>query len=440
MRQGGLVEVAGRRARASSARPRGKPGSVVLAAMEGTRPLLVEVQALVSPRELVPPRRVCNGIDRNRLALVLAVLARHAGVGTGTRGRVRQRRRRRARRRAGRRPGGRAGGGERRARRRGGDGREPLACFGEIGLTGELRSVAPRRPPRRGGCEVRARAADLPGDRADAAPRAAGRARPAGGRGSLSSGRWTSSPANRTSSCAPIARAARSSCSRSPTTCGSSRPRGAIPGRRFDWDRREWFAPVDDWVGAHVADILARFPELEPSDEAATWLRGLGERWIGAVGTARHDGRGWFVLRTRAGELPEAMRDGRGRARRRGTTRAAGRRRGGGDRRRARRAARRRGGALPDGARARARPAADAAGVTRDVDGARLGLDVLWDHDAGAAFEQLPGAEAGRRLPLDPWVIEPLDAFLGMHGAAVDGPAAAGARRSCAPSTTRRPR
>ena len=80
-----------------------------------------------------------------------------------------------------------------------------------------------------------------------------------------------------------------------------------VPGRRFDWDRREWFAPVDDWVGAHVADILARFPELEPSDEAATWLRGLGKRWIGAVGTERHDGRGWFVLRTRAGELPEAI-------------------------------------------------------------------------------------------------------------------------------------
>ena len=42
--------------------------------MEGTRPLLVEVQALVSPSELVPPRRVCTGYDRNRLALVLAVL------------------------------------------------------------------------------------------------------------------------------------------------------------------------------------------------------------------------------------------------------------------------------------------------------------------------------------------------------------------------------
>src|SRR3954471_16882039 len=83
MHQGGLVEVLDPSARFVG-EATGKPGSVVLAAMEGTRPLLVEVQALVSPSELVPPRRVCNGIDRNRLALVLAVLARHAGVGTGT--------------------------------------------------------------------------------------------------------------------------------------------------------------------------------------------------------------------------------------------------------------------------------------------------------------------------------------------------------------------
>jgi DNA repair protein RadA/Sms len=141
MRQGGLVEVLDPSARFVG-EATGKPGSVVLAAMEGTRPLLVEVQALVSPSELVPPRRVCNGIDRNRLALVLAVLARHAGVGTGTQdvfvnvvGGVRVDE-----------PGADlavalavasaargvpASAGER-----------PLACFGEIGLTGELRSVA----------------------------------------------------------------------------------------------------------------------------------------------------------------------------------------------------------------------------------------------------------------------------------------------------------
>jgi DNA repair protein RadA/Sms len=83
MRSGGLVEVLDASARFVG-EATGKPGSVVLASMEGTRPLLVEVQALVSPTELVPPRRACTGIDRNRLALVLAVLCRHAGVGVGT--------------------------------------------------------------------------------------------------------------------------------------------------------------------------------------------------------------------------------------------------------------------------------------------------------------------------------------------------------------------
>jgi DNA repair protein RadA/Sms len=59
------------------------PGSVVLAAMEGSRPLLVEVQALVAPSELEQPRRVVSGLDRNRLALVLAILGRHGGIGVG---------------------------------------------------------------------------------------------------------------------------------------------------------------------------------------------------------------------------------------------------------------------------------------------------------------------------------------------------------------------
>jgi DNA repair protein RadA/Sms len=51
--------------------------------MEGSRPLLVEVQALVAPSELEQPRRVVSGLDRNRLALVLAILHRHGRVATG---------------------------------------------------------------------------------------------------------------------------------------------------------------------------------------------------------------------------------------------------------------------------------------------------------------------------------------------------------------------
>src|SRR3954447_20794442 len=83
MREGGLVEVADPSARfvgeATSA-----PGSVVLASMEGSRPILVEVQALVAPTEIVPARRVATGIDRNRLAMVLAVLSRHGGISLGS--------------------------------------------------------------------------------------------------------------------------------------------------------------------------------------------------------------------------------------------------------------------------------------------------------------------------------------------------------------------
>ena len=141
MAEQGLVEVedASERFVAEATRA---PGSVVLCAMEGSRPLLVEVQALVAPSELVPPRRVANGVDRNRLALVLAVLARHGGLGLGTSdvfvsvaGGVRVDE-------PGRRPGDRAGaglGGE--GHRAGADGK-PLAAFGELGLTGELRHVA----------------------------------------------------------------------------------------------------------------------------------------------------------------------------------------------------------------------------------------------------------------------------------------------------------
>ncbi len=141
MRSGGLVEVADASARfvgeASAA-----PGSVVLCSMEGTRPLLVEVQALVAPTEIVPPRRVATGIDRSRLAMILAVVARHGGpslagadVFVNVAGGVRVDE-----------PGAdlavalalvSAHRGESLADAAG----RPLACFGEVGLTGELRPV-----------------------------------------------------------------------------------------------------------------------------------------------------------------------------------------------------------------------------------------------------------------------------------------------------------
>ena len=151
MRDTGLVEVLDASARFVEEATRA-PGSVVLAAMEGSRPLLVEVQALVSPSELEPPRRVVSGIDRNRLALVLAVLARHGGVGLGQAdvfvnvvGGVRVDEPGAdlavALAVAGAAKGLRGGSGD--AARGAHDAPGTLlACFGEVGLTGELRSVA----------------------------------------------------------------------------------------------------------------------------------------------------------------------------------------------------------------------------------------------------------------------------------------------------------
>jgi DNA repair protein RadA/Sms len=120
------------------------PGSVLLPAIEGTRPILLEVQALVAPTDLAMPRRAATGFARDRLSMIVAVLGRHAGVALGgsdifvnVAGGVRV---------------------EEPAADlavalaivsafRGGPPREGLACFGELGLTGRVRPVG--QPERR---------------------------------------------------------------------------------------------------------------------------------------------------------------------------------------------------------------------------------------------------------------------------------------------------
>jgi DNA repair protein RadA/Sms len=61
----------------------GEPGAAVACALEGTRPILLEIQALVAQSELAMPRRVATGVDPKRLAMIVAVLARHAGIALG---------------------------------------------------------------------------------------------------------------------------------------------------------------------------------------------------------------------------------------------------------------------------------------------------------------------------------------------------------------------
>ena len=79
----GLCEVANPSELFLSERDLGQPGTAVFAGIEGTRPLLVEIQALVAPTSLGTPRRAVVGWDPSRLSMVLAVLEAHCGVRVG---------------------------------------------------------------------------------------------------------------------------------------------------------------------------------------------------------------------------------------------------------------------------------------------------------------------------------------------------------------------
>jgi DNA repair protein RadA/Sms len=84
MREDGLKEVGNPSALFLSDREQDAPGTAVFAGMEGTRPLLVEIQALVAPSSLGTPRRAVVGWDPNRLAMLLAVLEARCNVRFGT--------------------------------------------------------------------------------------------------------------------------------------------------------------------------------------------------------------------------------------------------------------------------------------------------------------------------------------------------------------------
>src|SRR2546427_1177486 len=83
MGEAGLREVANPSEVFLEERSRGVAGSVIVPTVEGTRPLLVEVQALVTPTSFGLPRRTVNGADPQRVLLLLAVLAKRAGLAAG---------------------------------------------------------------------------------------------------------------------------------------------------------------------------------------------------------------------------------------------------------------------------------------------------------------------------------------------------------------------
>ena len=83
MKQKGLMEVSNPSLVMLDGRPLDASGSAVVCSMEGTRPLLIEIQALVSPTSFNMPRRTSVGIDFNRVNLLLAVLEKRAGMQLG---------------------------------------------------------------------------------------------------------------------------------------------------------------------------------------------------------------------------------------------------------------------------------------------------------------------------------------------------------------------
>jgi DNA repair protein RadA/Sms len=122
-------------------------GAAVTIALEGTRPLAVEIQALSAPSAYGSPRRATTGIDVNRVHMLIAVLARHAGAQPLRARRVRQRRRRPAHRGAGGRPGRRGGAGLEPARAAGPAGHGARRRGGPVGTAarGDARRAAPAR-------------------------------------------------------------------------------------------------------------------------------------------------------------------------------------------------------------------------------------------------------------------------------------------------------
>jgi len=84
MRDSGLTEVSNPSALFLQDRVKNVPGSAVTVIMEGTRPMLVEIQALVVPSQLAMPRRVGNGVEYNRLQLIVAILQKRLNIPLGS--------------------------------------------------------------------------------------------------------------------------------------------------------------------------------------------------------------------------------------------------------------------------------------------------------------------------------------------------------------------
>ena len=84
MQEKGMMEITNPSSILISEREDNPPGSIIVASMEGTRPLLIELQALTTPTVFGLPRRTANGIDYNRLTVLMAVLEKRANMNLGS--------------------------------------------------------------------------------------------------------------------------------------------------------------------------------------------------------------------------------------------------------------------------------------------------------------------------------------------------------------------
>jgi SWI/SNF-related matrix-associated actin-dependent regulator of chromatin subfamily A-like protein 1 len=195
-----------------------------------------------------------------------------------------------------------------------------------------------------------------------------------------------------------------------------------LPDRKFDWDRKEWSAPANDWVAARLAEILTLRPELTRSDEFDAWLSASEKRWIGHVRTARYDGKGWFALDTLAGRpsaeltehgieqehrwlVPLNARSAEAILEIQDARFSVGAKR------------------CLEAVEAGEDPPPAQLVLTRSVGGERLVLETFWDPEIQVAFEQLPGTKVNE-VKLDAWIVDQLDEFIARHNVRVQPMAA----------------